>query len=251
VSGYTPLSLQERLVHAAKVRGVRPVAGDFVRWAGHLAAGLPRARVGSGGEFQFEGRRYAYLYGAYKRSWTTERAVEVPIVQDIVDAHIDKRVLEVGNVLSHYGPQRHTIVDKYEDAPGVENLDVFDMAGLGTFDLVVAISTVEHVGWDEDPRVPGKAVEAIGALYERVAPGGRLVLTIPAGYNPSLDAALKDGAVEFTRLAAMRRQGGGASWRQGAPDEAWAAPYDFLLYSARGVLVASLERPSASTQPRA
>jgi SAM-dependent methyltransferase len=251
MSGYTPQSLPSRLVAATKVRGVRPVAGDFLRWGGRVAAGLPRTRTGGRGAFSFDGASYPYLYGAYKRSWMTERAVEVPIVQRIVDTHVGGRVLEVGNVLSHYGPQRHVIVDKYEQAPGVENLDVFDMAGLGTFDLVVAVSTIEHVGWDEDPRVPGKAVEALRALYERVAPGGRLVITIPAGYNPSLDEAVRDGAVEFTSLAAMRRDGGGTSWRQAPPDEALRAPYDFLLYSARGVLIASLERPSASTPPRA
>ena len=252
MSGYTPQSLPSRLVAATRVRGVRPVAGDFLRWSGRVAAGLPRTRAGSGGEFGFDGERYAYLYGAYKRSWVTERAIEVPIVQRAVDAHPGGQVLEVGNVLSHYRPQRHTIVDKYEQAPGVHNLDVFDLASLEQeFELVVAVSTIEHVGWDEDPRVPGKAVDALCALYERVAPGGRLLLTIPAGYNPSLDEALRAGAVAFTSLAGMRRQGGGTSWRQTPPDEAWSAPYDFLLYSARGVLIASLERPPASTPPRA
>jgi SAM-dependent methyltransferase len=243
MSGYTPQSLPSRLVAATKVRGARPVAGDFVRWSTRVAAGFPRA-FGSGrdGEFTFDGEAYPYLYGAYKRSWMTERAVEVPIAQRIVDRNIGKRVLEVGNVLSHYGPQRHTVVDKYEVEPGVENLDVFELESLGEFDLVVAVSTIEHVGWDEEPRVPGKAVEALRALRERVAPGGRLVLTIPAGYNPSLDEALRGGAVEFSDLKGMRRQGGGTSWRQVAPDEAWRAPYDFLLYSARGVLVATLER---------
>src|SRR3954470_19861410 len=119
MSGYTPQSLPTRLVAAAKARGVRPVAGEFVRWSARVAAGLPRTRRAHAPEFEFEGERYEYLYGAYKRSWMTERAVEVPIAQRLVDASIGKRVLEVGNVLSHYGPQRHTIVDKYEQAPGV------------------------------------------------------------------------------------------------------------------------------------
>jgi SAM-dependent methyltransferase len=243
MSGYTPQSLPSRLAAAARERGVRPVAGDFVRWSGRVAGGLPAALRGAErGAFTFGGESYPYLYGAYKRSWMTERAVEVPIAQRVVDEHAGGRVLEVGNVLSHYGPQRHTIVDKYEQAPGVENLDVFEMESLGEFDLVVAVSTIEHVGWDEAPRVPGKAVEALHALRERVAPGGRLVLTVPAGYNPSLDEALKAGAVQLSDLRGLRRQGGGTSWREVTPQEAWSAPYDFLLYSARGVLVATLRR---------
>lgn len=242
---YTPQTLPVRLAEAARRRGVRPVAGDFVRWAGRLAAGLPHTVAGAHGEFSFEGERYPYLYGRYKRSWLTERAVEVPVVQRIVDRNAGARVLEVGNVLSHYRPQSHQVVDKYERARGVINRDVLELDGLGQFDLIVAVSTVEHVGWDEAPRVPGRALEAVRSLQRMLAPGGRLVLTVPAGYNPALDAALRGGTVGFVHQAALRRVGGGTCWRQVAPHDVWQVPYDFLLYSARGVLFATLGGPPA------
>ena len=76
-------------------------------------------------------------------------------------------VLEVGNVLQHYGdvldvPTRR-IVDRYETGPHVENLDVFDITG--RYDTIITISTVEHVGWDPpEPRTPGRSVEAIEHL---------------------------------------------------------------------------------------
>ena len=34
------------------------------------------------------------------------------------------------------------------------NLDVLDLDDLGPFDLIVAVSTLEHVGRDESPRDP-------------------------------------------------------------------------------------------------
>jgi SAM-dependent methyltransferase len=247
-SGYTPPSLPTRVAASVSARGLRPAVGDFARWGTRLAAGLPFALTGAThGEFDFDGEHYPYLYGRYKRPWQTERAVEVPVVQRVVDRHAGTQILEVGNVLGHYRPQTHLVVDKYEQGPGVLNLDIFDLEreGLGAFDLIVAISTVEHVGWDEEPRVAGRALEAIRALERLLAPSGRLVLTVPTNYNPSLDAALREGAVDFAHQAALRRVGGGTHWRQVPPEEAWRAPYDFLLYSARGVLVATVERSSS------
>jgi hypothetical protein len=217
------------------------VIGDFSRWGTGLLAGLPWTLRGSRGKFTFLGERYPYRFHPYKWSWLTERTVEVPIVQAIVDSHHGGRILEVGNVLSHYRDQSHLIVDKYERSPGILNRDVLDLDDLGQFDLIVAISTIEHVGWDEEPREPGKAIEAVHRLQRLLAPCGRFVLTVPIGYHPALGAALQAGALEFTRTAALRRVGQTA-WREAPLEEVWNVPYDFLLYSARAVFIGWIER---------
>jgi hypothetical protein len=237
--GYRPQPFLERAREARRLRGSRPVAGDLARFGGRLLAGLPWTLRGSRGDFSFEGESYRYLFHPYKRTWLTERAVEVPVMQRIVDRERG-RVLEVGNVLSHYRAQRHTVVDRYEQAPGVLNLDVLDLGELGEFDLILAISTLEHVGWDEEVRRPERALEALTALRARLGAGGRLVLTLPVGYNAQFEAALRCGAVPLSRAAALRRVGGGARWRQIPVEEAWSAPYDFLLYSARSVVFAEV-----------
>jgi SAM-dependent methyltransferase len=240
--GYTPQPLAARTRAAARARGMRPVAGDLTRWAARALAGSPWTLTGSHGRFDFQGDRYAYLFHPYKLTWLTERAVEVPVVQAVVDRQAHRRVLEVGNVLSHYRPQTHLVLDKYERGPGVLNRDVLELEGLGEFDLIVAISTLEHVGWDEDPRDPGKAVRAVSALRALLAPGGRLLLTVPVGYNAAFDAALREGAISLSATAALRRVDGATRWKEVAPAEAWSAPYDFLRYSARGVLFAFSDR---------
>ena len=95
----------------------------------------------------------------YNTTILNERAVEIPVVMAWLyrgDPLGD--VLEVGNVLQHYGdvldvPTRR-IVDRYETGPHVENLDVFDITG--RYDTIITISTVEHVGWD--PPEPARRV---------------------------------------------------------------------------------------------
>ena len=240
MSGYRPQALSDRMREAASTRGRLPVAADLARYGAGLLGGLPWSLHGTRGSFGLDGEQYPYLFHRYKATWLTERAVEVPVVQRMVDRQAG-RVLEVGNVLSHYRAQRHLVVDKYEQAPGVVNRDVLDLADLGQFELVVAISTLEHVGWDEEPRRPDAALDAVQALRDRLAPGGRLVLTHPVGYNPHLDEALRSRKLPVERAAALRRAGRRTRWAQLPADAAWRVPYDFLLYSARAVVFAELK----------
>src|SRR2546422_127317 len=74
--------------------------------------------------FIFNGRSYRYFYHVYNKTWKNERGVEIPIFWEIVQTHQGKRILEVGNVLSHYFHIQHDVVDRYEVAPGVINQDI-------------------------------------------------------------------------------------------------------------------------------
>jgi SAM-dependent methyltransferase len=241
--GYTPQALGPRVAAAARERGWRPVIGDMVRWGAGAAVGLPWTLRGHRRDFELSCIRYPYLYHRHKLTWLTERAVEVPVMRALVQAAPSSGVLEVGNVLSHYGPVSHTVLDRYERAPGVLNRDVLELEQLGPFQLIVAISTLEHVGLDERARDPGKAVRAVRALRAALAPGGTLALTVPAGYNPSFEAALRGGEVELSRVMALRRLPGSSRWHEVDPADAWGAPYDFLRYSARAVLFAFIDAP--------
>ncbi len=148
-------------------------------------------------------------------------------------------MLEIGNVLGHYQQISHTVVDKYEQAPGVHNVDVADL-DLGTeFDLVIAISTLEHVGLDEDVQ-PDKPARAVARLREHLAPGGLLWVTHPVGYNPALDEPDPHRGHRLHRLRALRRDGRRNRWSEVPVDQVWSAAYDRLLYTAHGIVVAEL-----------
>ena len=63
-----------------------------------------------------------------------------------------KNIFEVGSVLSHYFPINHDVLDKYEKGHGVINQDVVDFKPHNKYDLIVSISTLEHVGFDDNTK---------------------------------------------------------------------------------------------------
>lgn len=153
----------------------------------------------------------------YNQTARNERAVELAIAADWLEDYADTSAtgLELGNVLAHYGhhfPQRRRVVDKYEVAEGVQNVDVFDVACY--YPWIVAISTIEHVGHDEEPRDPDAARRAIWHLYDHLLPGGQMLITIPGGYHHALDAYLATGAGAARDCTLVRT---GDSWQQTGP----------------------------------
>ena len=219
---YAQPTFAQRLREHARSEGVASVAAGMARWAADVA--IPR-----GGEFTLGGESYRLLRSRYGLTWVTERAAEVPVAARVLERHRGERVLEVGNVLSHHMGVTHEVVDKYESSPGVRNVDVLDLPPEPAYDLIVSVSTIEHVGRDERPRQPERAAQALEQLRRLLRPGGELFATVPAGYNPDLDATLARGPYG---LRAMRR----APWREVDPAEALKCPYDFLTYRASAVL---------------
>lgn len=192
--------------------------------------------------FLVGGRRYRYLVRRYNSTWRSERVVEVPVVWDLVEQARGARVLEVGNVLRHYFPVAHHCVDKYERAPGVLNVDVVDYKA-DPYDLIVSISTLEHVGWDEDPREPGKVLRAIQNLRSLIAPGGRLVVTLPIAFNPYVDESLKEGRIAFDRHLCLRRVSRDNRWEETAWDQAMAARFDTPFRRINAVVIGTIDGP--------
>ncbi len=148
-------------------------------------------KVKSRKSFTFQGKTYPNFYHRYNNPWKNERTVEIPIVRDIIKDIEEDRILEVGNVLSHYFHVEHDVVDKYEKAKGVINEDVVNFKSSKKYDLIVSISTLEHVGWDENPREPEKIFKAIENLKSLLSPEGKIVITLPMGWNQELDRFLK------------------------------------------------------------
>ena len=203
---------------------------------GQLAYPLIRARR-QRERFEFDGHPLPYAFARYNNSFLNERIVEIAIAEHFLAEGGAGRLLEVGNVLSHYGHTGHTVVDKYESVPGVLNVDVVDFVPERPFDAVVAISTVEHVGWDEQPREPEKVFRAIEAIRNCVAAGGRLLVTIPIGYNQRLDAGLRSGEVKFPREGWLVRTNRRNDWVQTDQDEAMAGRYGMPFTGANALYI--------------
>ncbi len=157
--------------------------------------------------FLFRGRSYAYYRS--RKTRFNERAVELPIVKRELD-RCGGSILEVGNVFHKHGsksPPEWPVVDLYEKPyPHVINEDITKFETPERFDLVVSVSTLEHVGFDyqekRDPTMCRIAVERIRGLLKS---GGRLIVTCGFGYNKNWDRLVVSGEIGFDRLDCMVR----------------------------------------------
>jgi hypothetical protein len=197
------------------------------------------------GTFTFQGRTYYYFYHPYGTTWKNERAVEIPIILEKIQSYRGGKILEVGNVLSHYVHFQHDIVDKYEKANGVINQDVVDFqpAENEKYDLIVSISTIEHVGWDVTPRDSKKIPLALENLSTRcLAPEGEIVVTLPIGYNTYLDKLLKEDKIRFTEQYYLKRISEDNKWTQVGEGEIREAKYGTPFPYANALVIGIIKR---------
>ncbi|GAC1431195.1 MAG: hypothetical protein NVSMB54_25590 [Ktedonobacteraceae bacterium] len=146
----------------------------------------------------FHGKTLRYNRIAYNNR--AERAVEIPLAFDFLATHRhDGPILEIGNVLQHYenalsdafGIRSRCIVDKFEVGDGIENRDIMDIDFREKYQVIVSVSTVEHVGQNVNPsglfgehsQVTDREapLKAIAKMYDLLAPGGHALLTVPFG----------------------------------------------------------------------
>ncbi|KAF0220697.1 MAG: hypothetical protein FD174_1021 [Geobacteraceae bacterium] len=187
--------------------------------------------------FKFNGKSYRYFQHKYNTTWRTERAVEISLFWDIVKGHEGKKILEVGNVLSHYFPVNHDILDKYEKAPGVLNQDVVDFQPDKRYDLIVSISTLEHVGWDEEPKDPAKILRAIDNLKKCLAPGGTFIVTLPLGQNPEMDRLLEEDKIPFVQQYCLKRISADNVWIEAEWQDIQGAQHNYPFRAANGLVI--------------
>jgi hypothetical protein len=236
-----------RTLTVAKQKGILSAlnvsAGEIKRQL-KLSQSLWRFRlIKSWKPFTLDGAKYRYFYHKYNPTWQNERTVEIPIVWKIIKNHPNARVLEFGNVLQHYYSFPHDIVDKYEKGKGVINQDIVNLE-LGKYDLIISISTLEHVGWDENPDkkeakldAPEKTLQAVNNLKHHLNPGGMLVFTFPVGANPNLDALMKNRKIGFTKVFCMKRISADDRWRQTDWADIENSRYDAPFPAANGLVI--------------
>lgn len=181
-----------------------------------LEALLDAVRLSTFGllEFAYQGRTYRYASRSGNRTFDNERAVELPVVAEAISGHgAPGDTIEIGNVLRHYYRVGHTVVDKYERHPDVLNEDVLTYRPERAVGLVVSISTLEHVGHSEEDKQPEKFRLAVDNTTTWLRPGGRLLFTVPLGYNPSVDAWLERPPAGFV-VHFMRRRTLDNQWEE-------------------------------------
>lgn len=190
--------------------------------------------------FEFDGGRYRYFCHFHNATFQNERIVEIPLIRAYLEPQLT--TLEVGNVLAHYMSCDHDVVDKYEVAPGVINEDIVEFQPSKQYDLIVSISTIEHVGWDEEPQDGEKIPVAVKRMKTFLKPGGRIVLTLPFGYNPHLDRLLSGNELGFDTVRYLRRVSKDNRWEQVRYQDAQNAGYGKPFLCANALAIATYER---------
>jgi hypothetical protein len=191
--------------------------------------------------FLFYGREYRYFFHAYNKTWMNERAIEIPLVSNLINQYDPQEILEVGNVTSHYVKTSHTIVDKYERRNNVLNQDIVALDKNQKYKFIFSISTIEHIGWDETPRESGKHRVALKKMIELLKPGGNLLITIPIGYNLDLDQDLFSGTLVGKVDYFLRTSN--CIWQQVLKDEIINVKYGSPYKAANALAVLSYTCP--------
>lgn len=197
--------------------------------------------------FVFQHKMYKYFYHRYNATWKNERVVEIPIVSEIVRNFRGKRILEIGNVLSHYFAVRHDVVDKYERVQGVIVEDAVDFRPYKKYDLIVSISTLEHIGWDENPNDrkilhdANKILLVIQNLEDTLTAKGKIVITVPLGYNADLDKFVANGKIGFDKCFCLKRISSDNRWVEVPWEEVKDIRYNSPFPAANGLVIGLIE----------
>lgn len=192
-------------------------------------------KLGNRNHFHFQNKKLPYFFARYNTTYLNERAIEIPISQYYLSQFNGKKILEIGNVLGHYFKINHKVLDKYEKAPGVINEDIIGFKPNGKFDLVISISTFEHIGYDEhfryskeekektfDESAIGKAIESSRDILDK---DGLLIITVPIGYNSYLDNEIKKGSLPYAERFFFKRINKLNDWMESSFDEVMDLQY--------------------------
>jgi len=188
------------------------------------------------GKFNFQGYLYDYLYHPYNNTWKNERCVELPIMKNYLETLSGGDVLEVGNVLSHYFNCNHTVVDKYEGGNNVINADLIDFVPRKKYKLIICISTLEHVGFDEEDKDPSKVERCLTTLVRSLMSEGRLVYTIPLGFNPYLDKKIHLDKIWGDKYY-LQKTSSHCQWKEVSKDSVINSKYNRPYPYANGLVV--------------
>ncbi len=189
--------------------------------------------------FYIDGKKYTYFSSPYYQTLATERCIEIPFVLSFINNNSKTNTLEIGNVLSNHISFKHDVLDKYEIAKGVINEDVAYYNFKKKYDLILSISTLEHVGFDEPEHDAEKVIIAIKNLINSLDKKGILIISVPLGYNPVIDKLILRNTFKFKKYF-MIKTSFMNTWKQANISEAMNKKYGskypfansiaFLLY---------------------
>jgi len=131
--------------------------------------------------------------------------------------------------------------DKFEEISELFR-DVIDFKSSKKYDLILSISTLEHVGWDEEIKESDKILYTIENLKSCLADMGILIVTMPLGYNSYLDILLKEKRIEFTKTYFMKRITSDNKWAETAWEDVKDSKFSYDPVFANGLIIGIIKK---------
>jgi len=193
--------------------------------------------------FVFRNRKLKYFLHIYNLTWMNERIVEVPIVMDYIKRFRAKKILEFGAVLHHYYNVNWDVLDKFEKGKGIINKDVVNFKPSEKYDLIVSISTLEHVGFADGIKNPMKPVKAVRNLKENcLKKNGRIIITLPLAYNKEMDKLLFNEKIHFDELFFLKRISRSNKWKEVTANEVKGTKLGTPYYHVNAIAVGIIKK---------
>lgn len=139
---------------------------------------------------------YKYI-GSAPMGFYQERIIEIPLAKFFINNAKFSSCLEVGNVTPHHFKFSHEVIDKYEVGEGIVNEDIASYHFERKYDLIISVSTLEHVGFDELEREPNKVRKSLKNMLSALNTGGSVFVTVPCNYNPEVDEIVRSNEFNF------------------------------------------------------
>lgn len=116
-----------------------------------------------------------------------------------------KKILEIGNVISHYYLTNWDILDKFEQSNGIINEDVENFKPQKKYDLIISISTFEHVGYDDDIVDPRKITRVLNNFKHNCLNKKDMILfTTPIGYNKDFNELIFKNKIKLDAVSFLK-----------------------------------------------
>lgn len=200
--------------------------------------------------FIFCGKKFKNYQSFYNYTFENERAIEIPIVMSLINANINSNnILELGNVLSHYFNFKHDIVDKYEISDGVINEDILEYNTSQKYNVIVSISTIEHIGWDEKmindfDVIDDKIIRVIEKLKQMLKQDGMIIITVPIGFNKVLDNMIFKETNIWQKFYCFKKINNSNEWIQVSLKDLYGCRYNSPYKAASGLFISIMKNNS-------
>lgn len=191
----------------------------------------------------FNNKEIQYFFHNYNYTFMNERAIEIPLVLSLIENIPKIELLEIGNVLSHYVQNEWDVVDKYENSKKVINEDIVNFKPLKKYSCIVAISTFEHIGFDEALKDNKKILNMISNLKKNcLKKNGQIIFTIPVGWNFNLDQLIKTNKIKFSEVYYFKRISWDNKWVISKKEAVFKTTFSKPYIGANGLVLGIIKK---------